>query len=89
MSLSLPGVNTLVSEVTGIDRNGFWLLVHDAEYFVSFDDYPIFRTATVEQIYDLQYFEPGQLCWPGLDADIELEALEHPERFPLAFVESK
>ena len=28
---------------------------------------------------------PGLLHWEALNADIELEALEYPERFPLKF----
>jgi len=27
----------------------------------------------------------SEFYWPDLDIDIELEALEHPERFPLMF----
>lgn len=80
-----PGIATLQSEVTDVIVTGFWLLVDDREYFVPFEDYPIFLGATVAQIYDVQRLGPTQFHWPALDADIELEALEYPERFPLAF----
>jgi hypothetical protein len=55
----MHGANTSLSEVliTNIERDGFWLLVENGEYFV----------------------------WPNLDIDIELEALKHPDRFPLKF----
>lgn len=85
MSSSLPGVSTSYSEVTNISAAGFWLLVDDREYFVSFDDYPVFRRATVAQIYAMQRLGPTQFHWPELDADIELDALEHPEHYPLLF----
>jgi hypothetical protein len=85
MSLSLPGVVTSHSEVTSITELGFWLLVDDTEYFVSFADYPVFWEATIAQIYAVQRQSPTQFHWPDLDADIELVALEHPERFPLVF----
>lgn len=85
MSSSLPGVSTSLSEVTNIGAAGFWLLVDDCEYFVPFADYPVFLEATVAEIYATQLIGPGQFHWPELDADIELEALEHPERFPLVF----
>ncbi len=85
MSLNLPGVDISYSDVTGISAIGFWLLVDDREYFVPFDDYPIFRQATVAQIYAVQRSSPTQFHWPELDADIELEALENPDRFPLVF----
>jgi hypothetical protein len=85
MSSSLPGIAISHSEVTGIHTTGFWLLVDDVEYFVPFDDYPVFREATVAQIYAVQRLGPTQFHWPELDADIELEALEHPEQYPLVF----
>ncbi len=78
-----PGTNIFHNEVTNISATGFWLLVEDREYFVPFADYPIFRKATIEQIFAIERIGPRQYHWPSLDADIELDALEHPERFPL------
>jgi hypothetical protein len=71
--------------ITNISALGFWLLIDDREYFVPFADYPVFKDATVAQIYKVQQLGSGQLCWPELDADIELDALQHPEQFPLQF----
>ncbi len=91
MSSNQPGVTTLPNkatercQVTGIERLGFWILVDDTEYFVPFEDYPVFRHATIDQIYAVQSSAPNQLYWPELDADIELEALISPENYPLVF----
>ena len=85
MTSNRPGIAISHSEVTSIHTTGFWLLVDDVEYFVPFDDYPVFREATVAQIYAVQRLGSAQFHWPELDADIELEALEHPEQFPLVF----
>ncbi len=85
MNSSPPGAATSACEVTNITPHGFWLFVDDREYFVPFADYPRFRDATVSQIYAVVRNSPGQLCWPRLDVDIELEALAHPEQFPLSF----
>lgn len=74
-----------LSEVTEISATGFWLLVQDREYFVPFDDYPVFWDATVAQIYAVQRLSPMQFHWPELDADIELDAPEYPDQFPLVF----
>lgn len=79
------GKTICVSEVTAIGRDGFWLLSGDQEFFVPYHNYPVFKRATVEQIYAMQEIAPGQLRWESLDADIELEALTYPERFPLKF----
>jgi hypothetical protein len=85
MISSLPGLGISPSPVTNIDAHGFWLLVDDAEYFVPFADYPVFATATVEQIFAVQPLGPRQFHWPELDVDVELDALETPERYPLVW----
>jgi len=85
MNLSPIGVDTSPNEVTNISHIGFWLLVDDREYFVPFDDYPAFLQANIPQIYNVERLGPDQFHWPDLDIDIELEALEHPERFPLIY----
>jgi len=79
------GKNISLSEVTAVGRDGFWLINQDLEFFVPFNDYPVFRQAKVEEIYSMEEIAPGQLRWESLDADIELEALENPERYPLKF----
>ena len=85
MTLSPPGVATSACEVTSVGRFGFWLIIDDREYFVPFVDYPAFRDATMIHIYDLARIAPDQLYWPALDIDIDLNALDRPEAFPLLF----
>ena len=85
MSLEQPGIGISHDEVTNIGPTGFWLLVDDAEYFAPFADYPVFQTATVGQIFTMRRLAPRQFHWPALDADIELDALEYPEQYPLVW----
>lgn len=85
MTSLAPGESISAAEVTGISAIGLWLLAADREYFVPFADYPDFRRATVEQFYRLENPSPTQVYWPDLDIDIDLDALEAPERFPLLF----
>ena len=83
----MPGTNISpveTSQITSIERDGFWLLTESGEYFVSFEEYPDFWGATLGQIFDFKGSD-GDLHWPGLDVDIELDALKNPERFPLRF----
>ncbi len=77
------GANTLVSDVTNISSVGFWLLADNQEYFVPFSDYPVFQKATIGQIFNVRRIGTRQYHWPDLDADVELDALEHPEDYPL------
>jgi hypothetical protein len=79
----MHGIAISQYEVTNVTRWGFWLWVDGREYFVPFTDYPCFEHATIAQLHAVERLGPGQFHWPDLDADIELDALAHPERFPL------
>jgi hypothetical protein len=83
MNSGLHGTDISVSEVTNIGPFGFWILVMGTEYFVPFDDYPVFKRASVQQIFNMESLSPSQLYWPDLDADIETDALDNPEKYPL------
>jgi len=85
MILEKHGTNTSVSEVTSVGSHGFWLLINARGYFVAFDEYPVFRQATVEQIFQVKNIGLDQLHWPDLDVDIELNALRHPENYLLVW----
>lgn len=72
--------------VTNISPFGIWLIAPDGnEYFVSYKDYPVFENSDIKDIADVQTDLAGNLHWPALDADIELESLQHPEKFPLSY----
>jgi len=77
------GTSTSHAEVTNVSADGFWILWEDGEYFVPFDHYPAFRKAPLEQVFRLELTGPGQFHWPDLDMDIDADALEHPDRYPL------
>ena len=85
MILSRIGTGFSPSEITNIDPLGFWVLVDDREYFVPFAVYPVFQGASIQQIFQMQRLSPNQLHWADLDADIEIEALDQPEHYPLIF----
>ena len=83
-NLRQHGTSTLGSEITNITTLGFWVLIDGVEYFVPFEDYPVFGRATLNQIFNFNRI-CGQLHWPDLDADIEIEALENPVDYPLVW----
>jgi hypothetical protein len=70
-------------EVTHISRSRVLLVYNGRELFMSYDDFPWFKEAPVGKIINVQEPSPGHFYWPELDTDLEIETIEHPERFPL------
>ena len=79
------GKTTSKAEVQGITSQGIWLFVEDREYFLAYQNFPWFQEARVKEICHLEFSAPHHLYWPDLDVDLELESLEHPERYPLSY----
>ncbi len=85
MKSTKRGKRTSNLEVTNISLHGFWLLIGNVEYFVGFHENPWFRDATIRQILDVRLHHHRHLHWPSLDVDLELEALENPEKYALVY----
>lgn len=79
------GKNISDVEIQNISHNGIWLYVYDKEYFLPFKEYPWFKNATIADICNVSFINGYRLEWPSLDIDLELEALEHPEKYPLIY----
>lgn len=77
------GKITLEAEVTQIDKQGIWLLIGEKESFLSFENFPWFKDASVGTIHNVELLNNNHLYWPDLDIDLAVESIEHPERFPL------
>lgn len=77
------GTTTSPAEVTHVSRHGFWLLLGDEELLVPFEHFPWFRTATIEQLSDVEWPTPDHLYWPQLDVDLSVESIRDPSAFPL------
>ena len=65
--------------------HGVWLFVHETEYFLSYKEYPWFKKATLAEVYNVKLMSADHLRWPDLDVDLEIESLEHPEKYPLVY----
>lgn len=83
MSLSMHGSSTSAVEITHISANGVWLLAHNKELFMSYEDFPWFKDQPVKSILNVEEQSPGHFYWPEIDVDLTEEIIEHPERFPL------
>lgn len=79
------GKSTSRVEVLNISSRGVWLYVKGKEYFLPHEEFPWFRGATVAQIHAVKLLHGRHLHWERLDVDIELDSLEHPERYPLRY----
>ncbi|MDR3550640.1 MAG: DUF2442 domain-containing protein [Candidatus Babeliales bacterium] len=73
------------AEVENISKEGIWVLLTDQEFFLPFTEFPWFKKATIEQIYNLQLFHGKHLHWPSLDVDIDVESLKHLDAYPLKY----
>jgi hypothetical protein len=79
----MPGTATSNAEVTNISPHGFWMLIDGVEHFLPFDEFPWFKRASVEAILRIERPTPQHLRWPGLDVDLAIDSIEHPEQYPL------
>jgi hypothetical protein len=74
--------------VTNVSAHGFWLLLQDREIFVPFDAFPWFRSAPIGHLLNVELPADHHLYWPDLDIDLEVDSIEHPERYPLVSLQS-
>lgn len=77
------GRDTSEVEVTQISKHGIWLLLEDKEHFLSFDNFPWFKDASVSAIHNVELLNEHHLYWPDLDIDLAVECIRQPESFPL------
>jgi Protein of unknown function (DUF2442) len=83
MIFAQPGTNISEVEVTNVSKHGFWLLIHEQEVLVPFEQFPWFKDAPIGKLLNVELPSPRHLYWPDLDIDLAVESLFHPERFPL------
>lgn len=79
----MPGHDTSVVEVTNVSRHGFRLLLGGEELPLAFADFPWFKSATIEQLVDVQWPTPDHLHWPQLDVDLAVSSIRNPLAYPL------
>lgn len=79
------GKNTSYVEIQEISKHGIWIYVKGREYFLPYKDYPWFKEAKISEVCNVQLLSGMHLHWPDLDVDLELEALQYPEKYPLVY----
>ncbi|MDP6038698.1 MAG: DUF2442 domain-containing protein [Candidatus Latescibacteria bacterium] len=83
MKSSEVGESISQVEVLNISKHGFWIYVNQEELFLSFEQFPWFKKATVSAILNLELLHGHHLYWPDLDIDLEIESIKDPEKYPL------
>ena len=83
MKSAARGKNISDVEVLNISKFGIWLLADGVEIFASYEEFPWFRKAVIDDILNVCCPHPGHLYWPKLDIDLSIESLVSPEKFPL------
>ena len=76
------GPSTSVS-VLMINAQGIMLSVLGHDYFLSYNRIPWMQDAPIRSVLNVQMSGPEAIEWPDLDVDLEIESLQHPERYPL------
>jgi len=80
---STRGNDISAVEVTNISAHGVWIFIRDKELFMSYEEFPWFKSQPVEAIFNLEELSQGHFYWPDIDVDLTEEIIEFPERFPL------
>jgi hypothetical protein len=83
MSSRPLGTSTWAPEVRDVSNHGLWLLAGDRELSMSYDDFPWFKDVPIGKILNVEEPAAGHFHWPDLDVNLDVETIEHPDRFPL------
>jgi hypothetical protein len=63
MSLSMNEKSTLAVEVSHVSNFGVWLLTHNKELFMPYEDFPWFKNQTVNAITNVKELSEGHFYW--------------------------
>lgn len=84
----MPGIITSPAEISNVSKHGLWLLLGDEELFLSFVDFPWFKSASIAQLCEIEQPSENHLYWPELDVDLSVESIRNPTAFPLVSVKA-
>ena len=75
--------NTEISSVKilSINPEEIYLSVAGKDYFISYNKVPWFRNARVNEIMNVSMMGRMGIRWEDLDVDLEIDSLEHPEKY--------
>lgn len=85
MKSDKAGTTTLdnKTEVTNISSHGIWLFHDGEEHFMSYESFPWFKKASIEEVLNVEVLTPDHFYWPDIDVDLHLDSIKHPKKYPL------
>ena len=82
MNSSRNTYDTLVN-VLMINAQGIMISVLGHDYFLSYNRIPWMQDAPIRSVLNVRMSGSEAIEWPDLDVDLEIDSLQHPERYPL------
>lgn len=79
----MPGTSTLPVEISNVSQHGLWVLLDTEELFLPFEQFPWFRSASIDQICAVERPTADHLYWRKLDIDLSVQSIRNPADFPL------
>ena len=80
--LKTSGSSTLAKVLT-ITANGILLSIPEGDFFLNYKDYPWFRNAPINHVFDVEMEGDHAVRWNALDVDLEIDSILNPERYPV------
>lgn len=80
---SKSNTNSTLVSVLMINAQGIMLSVLGNDYFISYNRIPWMQDAPIRSVLNVQMSGTRAIEWPDHDVDLEIESLQHPERYPL------
>lgn len=71
-----------IGKVLSITNDGVFITAFGKDYFLSFNRLPWFRDAKISDIMNVRNIGTMGIRWDSIDVDLELDSLNHPEKYP-------
>jgi hypothetical protein len=85
MIYEITGKNISEAHVVDISPFGIWLNVKGKEYFLPYSEFPWFKKALIDDVFEVRLEGEGHLRWSTLDIDLSLESIEDPSSFLMVY----
>ena len=86
-SLTTNGTCTSIQskyvEVSVISRNGIVMTINGNEYYLSYDKFPWFKHAAVDDVFNVRMTGRSRIRWDALDVDLSMSIISNPDKYPL------